>query len=403
MCHLTKWSLYLALTLSVISTVGCKSKKKDYDRKLPAGSSGLRKLSPGEWPDVQLALKSVDGFDEASARSLKWFDKPSTRNFFPMEGVTHDQARASVYAFARLRQFPDVAVGQIKSEFDCYTSVGWDGSGEVLFTGYYSPIFKGSRKRTDVYKYPLYKRPTDLVSDERTGEILGREVDGMMMPYPVRQVIEEQGLLEGNELLWMDNPFDVYLVHVQGSARIDLIDEGATIFIGYNGTNGRNYASVGKLMQAEGALSNEDLSVPGMRAYFGANPDKIDYFVHQNPRYVFFREYEGDTWPAGSLGFKVGSFRTIAADKKVFPRGGVVLVDTKVSYGGNGKTRIVELMLDQDTGGAIQAAGRADIYIGIGPEAEAIAGRQYEEGRLYYFFLKPERVIYWLNQMRTSR
>jgi membrane-bound lytic murein transglycosylase A len=47
-------------------------------------------------------------------------------------------------------------------------------------------------------------------------------------------------------------------------------------------------------------------------------------------------------------------------------------------------------MLDQDTGGAIQAPGRADIYMGIGPSAEILAGGQYAEGRLYYFFLKPE-------------
>ena len=318
MRRLTKWSLSLALVLSVISTVGCSNKKKDYDRQLPAGASGLRKLSVGEWPKIGNALRSAEGFGEASERSLAWFNKPSTRAFFPMEGVTHDQARASIYAFGRLRQFPSVTPRQIQSEFDCYTSVGWDGSGEVLFTGYYSPIFKGSRTQTDIYKYPLYKRPIDLVSDERTGEILGHEVDGVMVPYPVRQIIEEQGLLVGNELLWMSNPFDVYLVHVQGSARIDLVDEGTTVFIGYSGTNGRGYVSVGKLMQAEGALSKENLSVPGMRAFFGANPDQIDYYVHQNPRYVFFREYEGDTWPAGSLGFKVGSFRTIAADKKFF-------------------------------------------------------------------------------------
>ena len=47
-------------------------------------------------------------------------------------------------------------------------------------------------------------------------------------------------------------------------------------------------------------------------------------------------------------------------------------------------------MLDQDTGGAIQAPGRADIFMGIGPGAEILAGGQYAEGRLYYFILKPE-------------
>ena len=49
-------------------------------------------------------------------------------------------------------------------------------------------------------------------------------------------------------------------------------------------------------------------------------------------------------------------------------------------------------MLDQDTGGAIRAAGRADIYMGTGPQAESLAGKQLHEGELYYLAVKPERM-----------
>ena len=52
----------------------------------------------------------------------------------------------------------------------------------------------------------------------------------------------------------------------------------------------------------------------------------------------------------------------------------------------------MQFMLDQDTGGAINAPGRADIFMGIGATAEILAGGQYAEGRLYYFFLKPGEV-----------
>ena len=45
-------------------------------------------------------------------------------------------------------------------------------------------------------------------------------------------------------------------------------------------------------------------------------------------------------------------------------------------------------MLDQDTGGAIRAPGRADIYMGEGDEAETLAGGQYAEGELFYLFLR---------------
>ena len=49
----------------------------------------------------------------------------------------------------------------------------------------------------------------------------------------------------------------------------------------------------------------------------------------------------------------------------------------------------VGFVCDQDTGGAIRAPGRCDIYMGVGPSAGRLAGGTYQEGRLYYFFLKP--------------
>jgi membrane-bound lytic murein transglycosylase A len=45
-------------------------------------------------------------------------------------------------------------------------------------------------------------------------------------------------------------------------------------------------------------------------------------------------------------------------------------------------------MFDQDTGGAIRTAGRADVYVGIGPQAERISGATQSAGQLYYYFLR---------------
>ena len=69
-----------------------------------------------------------------------------------------------------------------------------------------------------------------------------------------------------------------------------------------------------------------------------------------------------------------------------------MFVDTQSSTYGGSKETFQRFMLDQDTGGAIRAPGRADIFMGIGPSAEILAGHQYCEGTLYYFFLKPEYV-----------
>ncbi len=124
--------------------------------------------------------------------------------------------------------------------------------------------------------------------------------------------------------------------------------------------------------------------------------------MHRNPRFVFFREVTTSDWPAGSLGVRVTALRSLASDKDVFPPGGVVLVATEASDASGRAQRFERLMLDQDSGGAIRTPGRADIYFGIGPEAEALAGRMYAEGRLYYLFLKRGRVAEWRARARLD-
>jgi membrane-bound lytic murein transglycosylase A len=46
--------------------------------------------------------------------------------------------------------------------------------------------------------------------------------------------------------------------------------------------------------------------------------------------------------------------------------------------------------LNQDTGGAIQGPGRADLFFGSGPYAEIAAGHLKHAGKLYFLVLKPE-------------
>jgi hypothetical protein len=60
-------------------------------------------------------------------------------------------------------------------------------------------------------------------------------------------------------------------------------------------------------------------------------------------------------------------------------------------------------MMDQDTGGAIRAPGRADIYMGVGPAAETLAGGQLAEGTMYYLFLKPGAVSQYALPERASK
>ncbi|MCC7204757.1 MAG: MltA domain-containing protein [Phycisphaeraceae bacterium] len=393
--------LSLLLVVSVM-LVGCKKATPvappppDYARELPPGAFALRKITnPADLPDLQAAFRARDKtLAMALDRSIAWFNIPSTKQFYPSNGISHEHARQSLIAFREVLLSTQSAAEfqrAVYAQFDCYTSVGWNDKGVVFFTGYYSPIFQASRTQQGEFQYPLYRRPADLVSDPITGEVKGRRSGSGYAPYPTRAQIEQMGPaavgLAGHELVWLRNKLDAYIVQVNGSARLNMTD-GSVMHIGYAGNNGYEYTSIGKLLVADGKIDKNRLSLPVIRAYFQQHPDELDKYILRNDRFVFFQEYPPASWPAGSLGFPVTPWRSLATDKSIYPRGNVTLVDTDTPSPSGGMHMFSQFMMDQDTGGAIRAAGRADIYMGVGPSAEQLAGRQAAEGRLYYFFLK---------------
>ncbi|MEM7624768.1 MAG: MltA domain-containing protein [Planctomycetota bacterium] len=394
---MSRLALAVLLGLMVPTLPGCHKKTMpmaDYARPLPPGASALR-LVDGEWRDQIIGetvrQMSEPAFVEALGRSADWFRLPSTQQFFPVEGVSHDRARRSVEAILELTDIADprVRADRLAAAFDVYESVGYDGSGIVLFTGYFSPQFTASRIRGGRFQYPIYARPADLVTDPATGAVLGQRIGRTdsagpgVSPYPTRRQIESANLLAGQELVYLPSRLDAYSIEVNGSAKLKLTD-GRTMYVGYAGTNGREYTSIGRLLVADGVLDANTVTMPAIRSHFQQNPRQLDDYIRQNDRFVFFQEYPGTEWPAGSLGFQVTPQRSLATDKKIFPRGGVVLASTTLPGG----QPFRQLMLDQDTGGAIRAPGRADVYFGIGPNAERLSGAQAAEGRLFYLFLR---------------
>ncbi|NJN14793.1 MAG: hypothetical protein HC813_04105 [Planctomycetes bacterium] len=253
------------------------------------------------------------------------------------------------------------------------------------------PRLRGEPGGGGKFRYPLYRRPADLVSDPITGEVKGRQTpDGQIRPWPARKEIERSGMFRGSELIWLADPLDAYIVHVNGSARIAL-KEGGIMHVGYAGKTDRPYKGLGTLLVERKHLKKEGLSLTAIRNFYVKNPEVVKELILENESYVFFTEYEGAEWPAGSIGVPVTDLASLATDKKIFPRGGLVLFDTKYTAKGQ-KADLIRFALDQDTGGAIRAPGRADIYFGVGPSPELLAGAQYNEGRLFYFFLKSHTV-----------
>lgn len=397
----TRLLLYVAGLSLVIGGVGCAGRrvaqKPDYYRKLPPGIMALEKITdPKDYPDFAKGFYEKDGLVDAIDRSIDYLaNHPSSQKYFPYLDITHERAVNSLLAFRKIvleTQNPEDFKARIVSDFDVYRSVGADESHVVLFTAYCQPILNGSLTKSGEYQYPLYSLPPDIVKDDE-GRCLGRrDESGQLVPYYTRKQIDGDGVLadKGLELVYLADPLDAYVAQVQGSALIRLLD-GKLLEIGYAGKNEYPYTSVGLALVEEGKLKEHELSLQGIRNYFQAKPKELYPSLFRNESYVFFRPTSGG--PFGCLNQRVTPHRTLATDKGIFPRACIAYVETRLPTMGIGRTvhnrPFNAFMLDQDTGGAIRTPGRADIFMGTGPDAERLAGRTFAEGKLYYIFLKP--------------
>lgn len=261
----------------------------------------------------------------------------------------------------------------VSSEFACFRSVGSDGQGTVLFTGYHSPCYEGARERTERFDTPLRRPPP-----------------GLTRPFLTRREIDGEGKLDvqGLELVWLER-LDAFLLEVQGSGSVRLRD-GTLVRLQYAASNGRPYTSLGKELVRDGKLSPEEASIPAIRAYFAAHPEERDEYLFRNASYVFFHEV--DDVPRGCAGAAVTAGRSIATDKRLVPAGALafVVVDVPVVEGGQvvGWRRRARFVIDQDTGGAIVGPGRVDLYMGADLDADLAAGVMKRDGALYYLLLR---------------
>ncbi len=301
-------------------------------------------------------------------------------------------------------QFPATASARsfFETQFLPYRVANADGSVQGLATGYYEPLLRGSRRKEGPYRYPLYAAPEDLLSVDLAeinpelkhlrlrGRLQGRRV----VPYYPRAEIE-RGLpaLEGKELLWVDDPVDLFFLQIQGSGRVQL-PSGELVRVGYADQNGQPYKSVGRYLVEQGELKLEQASMQGIKAWGAANPEKLRALLDQNPSYVFFRELpQNDASPGaaaadlmttggpmGALGVALTPERSIAVDPHYIPLGAPVFLAT--TWPGSAQT-LARLVLAQDSGGAIRGAVRADYFWGFGDAAGAQAGRMRQSARMW--------------------
>lgn len=328
----------------------------------------------------------------AVGESLRYFERlPADRMVeFGTTRRTAGAMRSSLAAFAAYlgtNPSPEALAGEIGRRFEIHRATAPKG---ILFTGYYLPSLPAQATRDAQFQTPVLGRPPDLVTAALGDlgapcacreQIAGRVVRGALTPYPTRAEIEAGAAAGAPTLAWVSDPVGLFFLQIQGSGVLTYPD-GTERTIGFAASNGRPYVSVGKLLVDRGELPLERASMAGIRDWIARRPAEGAQLLHENPRYVFFRQLDGA--PVGSLGAAVTPGRTIATDPAVFPPGALAFVHVPAT---NASRALSRLVLNQDTGAAIRGPGRVDVYFGAGPEAEATAGSLRSPGEL--FFLAP--------------
>jgi membrane-bound lytic murein transglycosylase A len=317
----------------------------------------VRTTATADARPVRAALQAVCGRALAAGR----LDRVSARNFFE-----------TYFLPLRIRKLGDAA---------------------GFLTGYYEPIFEGSRFPTREFTVPLYRRPPDLVAAgaagpggpfPNSGRAFRQTPSGELVPYYDRGEIED-GALDGQhlEICWLRNATEALIAGIEGSARIRL-EDGTMLRLNYDAHNGYPYVAVGRILIERNLVPREEMSLQRIRDWMHDNPDEAKEVRRQNRSMVFFRilGLNDDREAIGAQGIPLSAGRSIAVDKALHVYGTPFFIEAELPLEGvRGNAAFRRTMIAQDTGSAIVGPARADLYFGTGEAAGQVAGRIRQAGR----------------------
>lgn len=376
--------------------------------------AACEKKPPVEIPDrlllIPTTFQTIPGWREdalsevipALTRSCaRLIGQPDTRNIGPsgpgggpgggLAGTVADWRPACAAVGAVPAGDDAAARAALEAWFAPFQATG-GGREDGLFTGYYEAELRGAEVRDDTYRVPLYGTPENLISArlhdfraDLSGKIFGRVADDRLVPYFTRAQIDD-GAIAGDdlELLWADDPVDVFFLHIQGSGQVTLPD-GTVRRVGFAASNGHAFYAIGRALLDEGKVSRDNASMQAMRAWLRANPGEAAEIMRRNDRYIFFRWIDGDG-PIGAQGVALTPGRSLAVDPAFLPLGVPIFLDT--TWPGSDRP-LRRLLVAQDTGSAIKGPLRGDFFWGSGEAALAEAGRMKQRGKVYILLPKP--------------
>lgn len=278
---------------------------------------------------------------------------------------------------------PSEARGFFEANFRVFHISPKEGSG--LVTAFYEPEIEVSAQQDEVYRYPFYARPDDLVDVTDANRPTGmdpsyafalKDAEGLTL-YPDREAID-RGYLKnrGLELAWAKSRVDVFFVHVQGAARLRYPD-GRIARITYAAKAGHPFSGIGRRLIELGEIAQQDISMQSIRAWLADHPERVDEILWHNRSYIFFRAAEVadlSRGPIAAAKVPLIAGRSLAVDRNIHTFGFPFFVHapglTRLDAGHN----FSRLMLALDTGSAIIGPARGDIFTGSGFEAGEMAG-----------------------------
>jgi membrane-bound lytic murein transglycosylase A len=289
----------------------------------------------------------------------------------------------------------EAACAFFEANYTPHAVEGGDTPGFV--TAYYEPEVKGSRERGGAFQVPVYGRPPDLITlipeTDRArfnDRITGFRVtpDGQV-PYYTRAEINE-GALDGRglELLYLDDPVELFYMQVQGSG-VARLPDGSSLRLTYAGKNGYPYTSIGKLLVERGEIARGAANMTAVKAWLHADGARGRALMEENRSYVFFAELGKEaSGPIGAEGVSLTPGRSLAVDA-AYHRLGLPIFVTASDLADEAGKPFRRLMIAQDVGSAIRGPERGDIFFGTGEGAGAIAGGAAHPAR--FFILLPNR------------
>lgn len=195
----------------------------------------------------------------------------------------------------------------------------------VRMTGYYTPVIKASRMRTDEFTVPMLKRP-------------------QVVPSPAAI---KAGILNGQnlELAWLRSEKELKNAQLQGNCLVEFQD-GKREHFGFGGS-----------VKGHGGV------------------------------YVFFTPVDEQVLGAGT--FPLTARYSVATDLRYVPLGATLLAELPdLDAAGHLKGYTYRILFAQDRGGAILTTKRMDLYSGIGQNGLQEARKINGYGRLWVLLPK---------------